>query len=85
TISIYRKEGCQPDDPGKCVTGVPAGYTKIAEVPSTATTYTDTTTLKRGISYGYRLVAVYPDVNGGFNGGVSLASNKACLELPLLA
>ncbi|WP_332368659.1 hypothetical protein [Spirosoma telluris] len=85
TISIYRKEGCVPDDPDKCVTGVPAGYTKIATVPSTATTYIDTTTLKRGVSYAYRLVAVYPDVNGGFNGGVSLSSNKACLELPLLA
>ncbi|QMW01183.1 T9SS type B sorting domain-containing protein [Spirosoma foliorum] len=85
TITIYRKEGCQPDDLPKCVTGVPAGYTKIATVSSTATTYTDTTTLKRGVSYGYRLVAAFSDPNGGINGGVSLSSNKACLELPLLA
>ncbi|WP_332368661.1 gliding motility-associated C-terminal domain-containing protein [Spirosoma telluris] len=85
TISIYRKEGCDDVISGTCVTGVPAGYTKIATVPSTATTYIDTTTLKRGVSYAYRLVAVYSDVNGGFNGGVSLSSNKACLELPLLA
>ena len=36
------------------------------------------------MSYSYRLVAVYPDVNGGFNGGESIASEQACLELPLL-
>ncbi|QDK82337.1 gliding motility-associated C-terminal domain-containing protein [Spirosoma sp. KCTC 42546] len=85
TITIYRKAGCQVDDLPPCVTGVPAGYTKIAEVASTATSYIDTTTLNRGGSYSYRVVAVYPDVNGGFNGGVSLSSNKACLELPLLS
>ena len=68
-----------------CVTGIPAGYTKIAELPATATTYTDTSSLRRGTSYGYRLVAQYPDINGGFNGGFSRASNQACLELPLLA
>ncbi|WP_198175109.1 hypothetical protein, partial [Spirosoma arboris] len=84
-LIIYRKEGCQTVVIPPCTTGVPAGYTKIAEVPSTATTYTDTTTLKRGVSYSYRMVAQYPDVNGGFNGGVSLSSDQACLELPLLA
>jgi hypothetical protein len=85
TLSIYRKEGCEPISISACVTGAPAGYTKIAEVPSTATTYTDTSTLKRGVSYSYRMVAVYPDRNGGFNGGESIASTQACLELALLA
>ncbi|WP_018617996.1 T9SS C-terminal target domain-containing protein [Spirosoma luteum] len=85
TIVIYRKEGCETAVIPPCTTGIPAGYTRIAEIPSTATTYTDTSSLRRGTSYGYRLVAQYPDVNGGFNGGVSRASNQACLELPLLA
>ncbi|WP_041616653.1 T9SS C-terminal target domain-containing protein [Spirosoma linguale] len=84
-IAIYRKEGCDDRPVPPCTTGVPPGYTKIAQVPVTATTYTDTSSLRRGISYAYRLVAVYPDVNGGSNGGVSLASNQACLNLPLLA
>ena len=84
-LIIYRKEGCEITPLPPCTTGIPPGYTKIAEVPSTATTYTDTTSLRRGVSYGYRMVAQYPDVNGGFNGGVSLASQQACLELPLLA
>ena len=85
TISIYRKEGCEPIVIPACTTGAPAGYTKLADVPSTATTYTDTSSLRRGVSYSYRVVAVYPDANGGSNGGASIASNQACLELPLLA
>ncbi|WP_298610034.1 gliding motility-associated C-terminal domain-containing protein [uncultured Spirosoma sp.] len=84
-LAVYRTEGCTPPNIGSCVTGVPAGYTKIAELPVSATTFTDTSTLKRGVSYGYLMVAIYPDINGGFNGGVSKASNLACLELPLLA
>ncbi|WP_461076450.1 T9SS type B sorting domain-containing protein [Spirosoma flavus] len=84
-IAIYRKEGCDTAPPKPCETGVPAGYTKIAEVPINATTYTDTSTLRRGVSYSYRTVALYPDINGGNNGGVSISSNQACLELPLLA
>ncbi|MFD2938396.1 gliding motility-associated C-terminal domain-containing protein, partial [Spirosoma flavum] len=85
TLTLYRKEGCELVNPGLCVTGIPAGFTKIATLPSSAITYTDTSALRRGVSYAYRLVAVYPDVNGGANGGVSLVSNQACLELPLLA
>ena len=86
TLSIYRKEGCQPVNPiPPCTTGPPPGYTKIAELPLGITTYTDTSSLRRGVSYSYLLVAVYPDINGGFNGGQSVASQQACLELPLLA
>ncbi|GAB2600691.1 T9SS type B sorting domain-containing protein [Spirosoma areae] len=84
-ITIYRKEGCDDRPLPPCTPGVPAGYVKIAEVPISATTYVDTSALRRGVSYAYRLLAVYPDANGGANGGVSLASTKACLELPLLA
>ncbi|WP_461089200.1 T9SS type B sorting domain-containing protein [Spirosoma gilvum] len=84
-LAVYRIEGCTPPPSSSCATGVPAGYVKIAELPVSATTYTDTSTLKRGVSYGYLMVAIYPDINGGFNGGVSKASNLACMELPLLA
>ena len=84
TLIILRKEGCQDTPIDKCATGIPTGYTKIAEVPASATTFTDTTTLRRGTSYAYRLVAQFADVNGGFNGGQSAASKQACLELPLL-
>ena len=85
TLAIYRKEGCEPITIDKCVTGIPAGYTLIARVPINATSYTDTSALRRGVAYSYRMVALYPDVNGGSNGGVSLASDQACLVLPLLA
>ena len=84
TIAIYRKEGCEAREIDICQTGPPPGYTKIGEVPASATTYTDTTTLRRGVSYSYRLVAQFTDVNGGFNGGQSAASKQACLALPLL-
>ncbi|WP_461133486.1 T9SS type B sorting domain-containing protein [Spirosoma lituiforme] len=84
-LAVYRKEGCEPYTPGLCETGVPAGYTLIARVPSSATTYTDTSALRRGLSYAYRMVALYPDPNGGTNGGASISSQQACLTLPLLA
>ncbi|WP_460952495.1 gliding motility-associated C-terminal domain-containing protein, partial [Spirosoma daeguense] len=84
-IYIYRKEGCTDAPIPPCTTGVPPGYVKIAELPLNATTYTDTSTLRRGVSYAYRTVAAYPDRNGGNNGGLSIASDQACLELPLLA
>ena len=85
TISIYRREGCSPIQSNTCTTGAPAGFVKVGQVASSATAFTDTTSLRRGISYGYVLVAAYPDPNGGFNGGESIASTQVCLELPLLA
>src|SRR5919199_920775 len=86
-ISIYRREGCQDIVIPQCFTGLPAGsgYVKIAEVDQAATSFIDTTALRRGASYSYRIIAQYPDRNGGFNGGVSIVSSQACLELPLLA
>jgi gliding motility-associated-like protein len=84
-LIVYRKEGCTPYTPDACTTGLPAalGYQEIARVPYTATGYIDTTALKRGVSYSYRIVARNPGV--GNNGGVSVVSSEACLELPLLA
>ncbi len=83
-LLVYRKEGCTPVTSESCTTGPPPGYTQIAEVPVTATTYNDTASLRRGVGYSYVLVAQYPDRNGGFNGGVSVASQAVCQELPLL-
>ncbi|WP_338871117.1 gliding motility-associated C-terminal domain-containing protein [Spirosoma sp. SC4-14] len=84
-LIVYRKEGCTTYNPDVCTTGLPAslGYQKIAELPYTATAYIDTSALKRGISYSYRIVARNPGI--GDNGGLSVASTEACLELPLLA
>lgn len=84
-LIIYRKEGCTPFTPTACVTGLPAslGYREVARVPYTATSFVDTTALRRGVSYSYRIVSRNPGF--GSNGGLSIASTEACLELPLLA
>ena len=80
-LIVYRKEGCTPDSISPCTTGAPPGYVEVARLPQSATTYTDTAALRRGIGYAYRIVARYPGANGGF----SVASAQQCLELPLLA
>ncbi|GAA4454857.1 hypothetical protein GCM10023189_21900 [Nibrella saemangeumensis] len=80
---IYRKEGCTPLTLDPCQTGLPAGsgYTEVGRVPITATSFTDTRELKRGIQYSYVIVAQYPLPQGG----VSIASQPVCFDLPLLA
>ncbi|MCK8490993.1 gliding motility-associated C-terminal domain-containing protein [Spirosoma sp. RP8] len=84
-LIIYRKEGCTPITPQQCVTGLAPsfGYQEIARIPYTATSYIDTSALRRGVSYSYRIVARNPGI--GNNGGFSVVSTEACLELPLLA
>ncbi|QHV93683.1 T9SS type B sorting domain-containing protein [Spirosoma endbachense] len=84
-LIIYRKEGCTPIDPQACITGLAAsyGYQEIARISYTANSYIDTSSLKRGVSYSYRIVASNPGI--GNNGGLSVVSTEACLELPLLA
>jgi gliding motility-associated-like protein len=84
-LIIYRKEGCTPIVSQSCTTGLPAsyGYQEIARIPYSATSYIDTSSLKRGVSYSYRIVASNPGI--GNNGGLSVVSTEACLELPLLA
>jgi gliding motility-associated-like protein len=84
-LVIYRKEGCEAIVTPTCTTGPPAGYQRVGTTSATATTFTDTTALRRGGSYSYILVAEYPDRNGGYNGGASVPSSLACIELPLLA
>ena len=82
-ILVYRKQGCSSTPSPACTTGIPPGegYVEIGRVPSTASTFTDTTSLQRGIKYSYRIVAQYPLPTGG----VSVASTEVCLDLPLLA
>ncbi len=93
-LIIYRREGCDPITINACTTGLPAGsgYREVISLPLNATTYTDTSALRRGVNYSYRILARYGDRNqiAGVdplysNGGFSVASEQACLELPLLA
>ncbi|MBO0953362.1 gliding motility-associated C-terminal domain-containing protein, partial [Fibrella sp. HMF5405] len=78
---IYRKEGCDNRPTPPCFTGILPGYTRIGNVPLTTSTFTDTTGLRRGVSYSYRIVAQYPLPVGG----QSVQSQEVCLALPLLA
>ena len=86
-LIIYRKEGCTDLPIPPCSTGLPAGsgYQEVGRVSAGVTTYTDTSALRRGVAYSYRLVAQYPDRSGSLNGGVSVVSQQACLELPRLS
>ncbi|CCH01484.1 hypothetical protein FAES_3477 [Fibrella aestuarina BUZ 2] len=78
---VYRQEGCDTRNPPSCTTGILSGYTRIGSVPLTATTFTDTTNLRRGVSYTYRIVAQFALPTGG----ESVVSAGVCLSLPLLA
>ena len=81
---VYRKEGCTTAEPPPCFTGILPGYTLITNpaLPITATSYTDTSsTLRRGVSYSYRIVAQYALPTGG----QSVVSLQACVSLPQTA
>ena len=78
---IYRKEGCDNRQPQVCTTGILPGYIRVGQVPLTTSTFTDTTGVRRGVSYSYRIVAQYPLPVGG----ESVVSTEVCLALPLLA
>ncbi|WP_461054423.1 fibronectin type III domain-containing protein, partial [Spirosoma arcticum] len=87
SLLIYRKEGCAPFTPEACETGLRPGlgYQLVGRVGAGATSFIDTSALSRGVSYSYRIVAQYPDRSGNLNGGVSVTSQQACVELPRLA
>jgi gliding motility-associated-like protein len=76
---IYRREGCGGTPPDVCAsTGVPPGYREVGRVPSSATTFTDTTALRAGISYSYV-------IQGLFEGNLiarSAYSLATCASLP---
>ena len=79
---IYRKIDSSTFQPGPCETGIPdnAGYTRIATVADTITTYTDgdASTLERGKTYCYRIYAEFPLPAAG----ASIASQEACALFP---
>ena len=81
---VYRREGCTPITSGTCQTGLPtgSGYVEIGMVPIGTTSFLDTTALRRGISYSYRIVARFSPIPLG---GESVLSDQVCVELPLLA
>ncbi len=75
-MQVWRRVDSAPFTPPTCVTGIPdyLGYTMIAQVPIATTTYTDNG-LAAGAKYCYRLVAAFPQPNGGF----SYVSQEMCL------
>ena len=78
---IYRKEGCSNFKPSNCDVGLAAslGYREIARVPIGTTTFLDADpTIKRGVQYSYRIVAVFPQPTGG----QSVVSTETCLDSP---
>lgn len=85
TMQVWRRVEQFPYIPPECVTGMPdfLGYTLIDTVPISQTTYTDNNGgrgLASGAQYCYRLVAVFP----GVNGSESYVSADTCLA-PILA
>jgi gliding motility-associated-like protein len=77
--NIYRKEDPSGWDPDSCQTGIPGftGFERIGQVNSSTLFYNDVTAEKVGITYCYRIVAVFPD------GAESIASDEVCAELPI--
>lgn len=79
---IFRRQGTSGWSPGRCETGIPAsaGYQRIGEVPIGQTSFVDNNGgqgLRRGVTYCYRIYAVYPDPRGG----ESIASTEVCTTL----
>ncbi|MEI9918282.1 MAG: gliding motility-associated C-terminal domain-containing protein [Bacteroidota bacterium] len=80
TMQVWRRVDDIAFVPPECVTGMPEflGYTQIATVPITQSTYIDTNNgkgLSIGAKYCYRLVAVFPSPGGG----ESYVSRDTCL------
>jgi gliding motility-associated-like protein len=80
-IVIYRHEGPSNFVPGPCETGIPesAGFVKIGEVDKGVVTFTDTTTLKRGVTYCYSIYAEFAGSN--FRTLASIATTPVCTML----
>ncbi|MDQ2771577.1 MAG: hypothetical protein M3Y54_13890, partial [Bacteroidota bacterium] len=89
-INIYRKtDPSTTFVPSACLTGIPAsaGYTFVARVPASATSFVDTNVdpvtstvrgFTRGVNYCYRIYADFPLPALG----QSIASNEACAQIP---
>lgn len=79
-LIVWRRDGCDSSDPQLCDTGAPEGqgYVAIAQLPATATTYTDND-VRIGRRYSYRISAVFLPPAGG----ESYASDAVCVALPI--
>jgi len=85
TMQVWRRVDQFVFTPSECETGMPdyLGYTKIADVSMSATTFNDNNNgrgLAPGAQYCYRLVAVFPLPGGG----ESYVSQEVCIP-PILA
>ena len=80
TLQVYRRIESNPFTSEVCSTGLPegSGYTLVEELSPDLMGYGDTG-LQPGLTYCYRLVAVYPD------GSESYASEEVCVSLPATA
>ncbi|MFT4032927.1 MAG: gliding motility-associated C-terminal domain-containing protein [Siphonobacter sp.] len=77
-IIIYRKEGCTDLTVDLCNPAAPAGYTEVTRVPSTTTTYTDTSaTFSETSQYSYRIAAHFYGANN-LTEFTSTFSDQAC-------
>ncbi|MDQ1085861.1 gliding motility-associated C-terminal domain-containing protein [Siphonobacter sp. SORGH_AS_1065] len=81
-IVIYRKVGCTALTPNLCSPGPPPGYTEVARVPATQTSYTDnSTSLRPNTVYSYRIAVSFPGPNN-LTRFSSTYSNESCQALP---
>jgi len=85
SMQIWRRVDDTSFTPDECQTGMPEslGFSLIATVPISNTTYTDTNEgdgLAVGAKYCYRLVALFPLPSGG----ESFVSDEICID-PILA
>ena len=80
TLQVYRRVESYAFTPASCSTGLPegSGYTLVGEVAPDLVGVGDTG-LQPGLTYCYRLVAVYAD------GSESYASEEVCVSLPATA
>jgi hypothetical protein len=79
-MQIWRKVDSSPFSPSNCITGMPnnLGYQLINQVPISNVSYLDKS-LTVGAKYCYRLVAAFPQPNGG----LSYVSQEICIP-PIL-
>lgn len=78
TIQIWRKTDSTTFEPSNCQVGIPEGlgYELVAEVDANVVSFRDEG-LNPGANYCYRLVAVFPQPEGG----TSYASEEACAQM----
>lgn len=80
-VQIWRRVASFAYTPGECETGLPenSGYELIAEVGTSTSSYRDTNDgagLAFGAQYCYRLIAVFPEPQGG----ESIVSDEMCVD-----